>query len=156
MKSSHNDYLLNYTAPARNFVQYYYEKETRLFTRSALIRRGEYKPIVFNIAVYDKEGNLLDTYPSVKAAAQEMNVSEASVRTSIKENKSVKRFFFRQYDADDAPDDNIEFDYVCEIDGIRFIKQVDAANYCGVTRQAVSFAKQKNAKMIGNKEVHWK
>lgn len=151
-----NDYLLNYTAPARNFVQYYYEKETRLFTRSALIRRGEYKPVILNVAVYDKEGNLLDTYPSVKAAAQEMNMSEASVRTSIKEGKSVKRFFFRQYDADDAPDDNIEFDYVCEIDGIRFIKQVDAANYCGVTRQAVSFAKQKNAKMIGNKEVHWK
>lgn len=150
-----DDYLSTHTAPDRNFVEYYYEKETQLFTRAALIRRGEYKPISRSIAVYDHDGNLDSAYPSVKEAAADKGYSEASIRLALKSEKVCKGLFFRQYGSNDEPEETIQIDYLCTIDGLNFIKQVEVADYCGVTRQAISSAKQKHATKIGNKSITW-
>ena len=49
-----NDYLSTQTAPGRKIVEYYYEKDEQLFTRQALIRRGEWAPVKHGVAVYTR------------------------------------------------------------------------------------------------------
>lgn len=151
-----NEFLSTYKAPDRKFVQYYYEKEYYLFTRTALIRRGEYVPLKYGVAVYDKSGELEETYTSLKETINNNdNYSDSGVRNAVKTGKVYKDHFFREYNLADAPLDHIDIPYVCIIDGIRFVKQVEVAAYCGVSRQAVTSAKQRRAPSISGYKVEW-
>ena len=136
-------------------VEYFYEKESLLFTRKALKRRGELTTLCLGIALYSKEGELEKTYSSVKEAANNENFSESGIRSAIKSGKPYKNYFLRNYQIGELPPEEIEVPYLCIIDGQRFLKQTDVAEYCEVTRQAVSFAKQHNAKIINGKSIIW-
>ena len=149
-----NDEYLNYK-PKKEYVKFYYEKDELLFSRRCLKRRGEISNINYGIAVYSKEGQLEETYNSIKDVLSSGNYSESSLRAAIKSNKPYKGRFFYQYDLAEDPKENIEVKYICEIDGLHFIKQKDIANYCNVTPQAVSSAKQHHSKIINGKEVTW-
>lgn len=151
-----DEYLNTYKAPDRKKVEYYYEKEKQLFTRSALIRRGEYNPTKNGVAVYDRMGELLASYESIKDAVAAEPISDSTMRAAIKSGKAAKYRFYRAWDTLEEPPETIDIDYLCVIDGERFLKQVEVAEYCGVTRQAVSVAKQRGANKIGNKIIEWK
>lgn len=149
-----DEYLNNYVKPQREKVEYYYEKEKYLFSREALIRQGVIKRQ--GIAVYDNNGDLEDVYPTITEAALALAISTDRISGALKTEKINGGYFFRYYNLDDEAPEMINFDYVCEIDGIKFFKQTDVAEYCGVTRQAVSGSKQRESKSINGKEIIWK
>ena len=150
-----DDEYINAYKPQRTFVEYKYEKETQLFTRTALARRGELDLIKKGVAVYSREGQLEAIYNSIKDVAAEDLFSESGVRSALKTEKPYKNHFFRFYILSETPDEEIDIPYLCKIDGLRFLKQTEIADYCGVTRQAVSAAKQHYAKVIGGKNIEW-
>jgi hypothetical protein len=45
---------------------------------------------------------------------------------------------------------------LCEIDGVRFVKQGDIADYCEVTKQAISLSVKRKSKVINGKTILWK
>lgn len=149
-----NDYLKNYSAPVREKVEYYYEKETQLFSRRALARRGELDTIKNGVAVYDRNGELEANYLSIKQTINK-DFLEGGIRSALKTGKIYKDHFFRFYKLSDEPADTIEIPYLCIIDGYKFIKQTEIADYCNVTRQAVSSAKQHHAKFINGRLIEW-
>lgn len=149
-----NDYLKNYSAPVREKVEYYYEKETQLFSRRALARRGELDTIKNGVAVYNRNGELEASYLSIKQTVNK-DFLEGGIRSALKTGKIYKDHFFRFYKLSDEPADTIEIPYLCIIDGYKFIKQTEIADYCNVTRQAVSSAKQHHAKFINGRLIEW-
>lgn len=150
-----DDYLSAYVAPEREKVEYYYEKDEQLFTRRALARQGKLDTITTAIAVYDRNGELLDTFPSVKIVAQGKAFTESGVRAALKSEKIYKNHFFRWYKICDVPPETIDFPHICVIDGQRFCKQTEVADYCSVTRQAISYAKIHNQRKINGYDVEW-
>lgn len=139
----------------REKVQYYYEPDERLFSRRCLIRKGELEAIPHGVAIYSREGQLEESYESVKDAVGATEYPDSGIRNAIKSGKIYKNKFFRSFNTDKDPNDTIEVDYLCEIDGIRFMKQTEVADYCGVSRQAVSSAKQRASTLIAGKTVYW-
>lgn len=153
-----NEFLSTYTAPARNFVQYYYEKEEKLFTRAALIRHGELPTVHLNVAEYSHDGELITTYTSIKDALAQCpsGLSDSGLRAAIKSGKMYKEHFFRQYNSETEPEEIIDTPYICIIDGVRFNRQVEVADYCDVSRQAVSIAKQRHQNTINGYTIEWR
>ena len=117
-----DEFLSSYTAPAREKVEYYYEKETQLFTRRALARRGELDTIKQGIAIYDRNGELESTARSVREAITDVFL-DGGIRSALKSGKIYKDHFFRNFILSEEPAETIDVPYLCIIDGYKFMKQ---------------------------------
>ena len=145
----------NFQAKNKQFVEYYYEKDKTLFTRAALIRRGE--QIAFaphKVAIYDAGGNLETIANSVKEIALP-GYLEGGIRTSIQTKKDYKNKYFRFFDEEEGPVEHIEVPFICIIDEIPFNSFAEAGRYLGVSRQAIHYAKQRKAATIKESSVIW-
>jgi hypothetical protein len=117
-------FLNNYSAPDREKLEYYYEKEEQLFTKAALKRRGEYtESPKSKFCIYDKTGILVETYNSIKELiCDNTSFTESSVRKALKTTKPYKNYFFYVYEEGAEISETLEVPYLCTIDGIRFLK----------------------------------
>ena len=106
------------------------------------------------IAIYNRYGDLVTVARSIRGAITE-EFLDGGIRAALKSGKIYKDHFFRYYTLYEYPSKNIEVPYLCIIDGLKFMKQTEIAEYCGVTKQAVSTAKAHNAPSINGKIVEW-
>ena len=106
------------------------------------------------IAVYDRTGTLVITARSVRALVDK-EFLDGGIRAALKSGKIYKGYFYRYFNSTETPLKNIEVPYLCIIDGLKFMKQIEVAEYCGVTKQAVSTANQHKAAFINGKVVEW-
>jgi hypothetical protein len=137
------------------FVEYYYEKDRRLFTRSALIRRGEHEPYSpHKVAIYNAGGDLEMVANSVKDISLE-GYLEGGIRKSIQTKQDYKSRYFRFFDEEEGPIERIEVPFICIIDEIPFNSFAEAGRYLGVSRQAIHNAKQRQAEKIKDSSVIW-
>jgi len=104
------------------------------------------------VAIYDRNGDLVKVARSIRDAINE-EFLDGGIRAAIKSGKIYKDHFFRFAGPD--PSKTIEVPYLCIIDGLKFMKQTEIAEYCGVTKQAVSSAKSHNATLINGKNIEW-
>ena len=133
--------------------KFYYDPDELLFTRRTLYRQGALKRQV--VAIYDQYGEFEDVASSITDAARKLNITTTSITKALKSGKLSCSYFFRYMDESDTYPDRIEIPWLAEIDGIRFLKQIEIANYCGVSKQAVSQAYKRQSKMINGFEVIW-
>ena len=80
---------------------------------------------------------------------------DGGIRSALKSGKIYKDHFFRNFILSEEPAENIDVPYLCIIDGYKFMKQTEVADYCDVTKQAVSIAKQRHAKLINGRIIEW-
>lgn len=153
-----NDEVFNsFEKKPRKFVEYYYEKDEKLFTNAALIRRGEKikrqaHNKITNIAIYDIIGDLEKTASSVKEVNLE-GYSENGIRKAIRSGHCYKNRYFRTFDIEAV--ERIEVPFICIIDEIPFNSFSEAGRYLGVSRQAVHSAKARNQDKIKDKKILW-
>ena len=133
----------------REEVEYYYEPETWLFVKDVRAEMGK------TIAVYNSNGELEFTAPTLTEASEYSGVCISSISAVIKNGKRSKGYYFRKYKKNENPLEQIDFDWLCEIDGQKFAKQVDIANYCNVSRQSVSMSVQNHSKEINGRQINW-
>lgn len=133
----------------REEVEYYYEPETWLFVKDVRAEMGK------TIAVYNFNGELEFTAPTLTEASEYSGVCISSISAVIKNGKRSKGYYFRKYKKNEVPLEQIDFDWLCEIDGQKFAKQIDIANYCNVSRQAVSMSVQNRSKEINGRQINW-
>ena len=158
-----DEYYNNYQPKEQEKVFYYYEKDEQLFSRQALQRRamkeeGIEKDKVFRpyVAIYDRHGDYVDCAETITDLCKKYpQFSVGSVSTSIKNNKIYKDHFFIHYSKFSEPPESINIQYIAEIDGIKFVKQIEIANYLNISRQAVSAAYKRKALTLGGREVQW-
>ena len=134
--------------------EYYYDPNELLFTRRKLIRDGVIKTNKdYQIASYDAYGNLIE----VKNAASEYapTYGGSSIKKACDENRFYKDRYFMRILKDDPIPDTIDVPVYCIVDEIPFISMAEAGRYLGITRQAVSVARQRKSKTIGGKDVIW-
>lgn len=137
----------------RILPEFYYTPDEELFTRRALNRRGDKKKE--RIAVYDKNGELEFTAQTITEAAETLDITNASVSKGLKTEKLTCEYFFRHY-LTEEPKEKIEIPWLCEIDGVKFVKQTDIADYCEVTKQAISLSVRRKTKVINGRTILWK
>ena len=106
------------------------------------------------IAIYNRYGGLVAVARSIRGAITK-DFLDGGIRAALKSGKIYKDHFFRYYNLPEYPPVNIEVPYLCIIDGVKFMKQTEVAEYCGVTKQAVSSAKAHGATLINGKNVEW-
>ena len=106
------------------------------------------------VAVYNRYGSLVMVARSIRGAITK-DFLDGGIRAALKSGKIYKDHFFRYYNLSEYPIKNIEVPYLCIIDGVKFMKQTEVAEYCGVTKQAVSTAKAHSAVLINGKSVEW-
>lgn len=106
------------------------------------------------IAIYNRYGGLVAVARSIRGAITK-DFLDGGIRAALKSGKIYKDHFFRYYNLPEYPPINIEVPYLCIIDGVKFMKQTEVAEYCGVTKQAVSTAKAHSAPSINGKIVEW-
>jgi hypothetical protein len=136
-----DDYLTPKELPTEK-VTYYYEKEEQLFSRQALQRRalkeaGIEKDKVFRpyVAMYDRHGDFMDSAETIADLSKKYpELTASGISAAIKNNKIYKNHFFIHYSKFKQPPEEIEIDYIAEIDGVKFVKQVEISNYLGVSR----------------------
>lgn len=146
----------NYTKSKSEFVEYYYEKDKRLFTRSALIRQGKWdgnRPC-HKVAIYDAAGDLETIVDNVKSI-QLPGYLEGGIRKSIQSEEGYKQKYFRFFDESLGPVEHIDVPYLCIIDEIPFNSFAEAGRYLGVSRQAIHGAKARGASHIKEHSVIW-
>ena len=108
------------------------------------------------IAIYNRYGDLVGVALSVRGViANSKDFLDGGIRAALKSGKIYKDHFFHYYNLPEYPPINIEVPYLCIIDGVKFMKQIEVAEYCGVTKQAVSTAKAHGAPSINGKIVKW-
>lgn len=107
-----------------------------------------------HIAVYNRSGELVATARGVRSLVNK-DLLDGGIRAALKSEKIYKDYFFRYFNITEKPLKKIEVPYLCIIDEIKFMKQTEVAEYCGVTKQAVSSAKAHNASLINGKVVKW-
>ena len=151
-----NDEIFNnYNQKEKNIVDYYYEKDEKLFTNAALIRQGKRKKLTDrHLAYYDIGGQLEGTAKSFN----EINIPDYKVegiRRSANNNTKYKQKYFRYYYEGEEPPEVIEVPLLCYIDEIPFVSIAEMARYLGVTNQATSSAKQRKSKQINGKDINW-
>ena len=146
-----NEFLNNYVAPTRSYCEWYYEKETVLF--QSYKDRTSVRP---RVAIYDETGSIVTTAKNSVEAAEYGGISATTICRVLKNGKIANGYYYRNYDPHTEPAETIEFDYICEIDGLKFIKQIDIAEYCGVTKQAVSGSVQRKSKQINGYDIIWR
>ena len=150
-----DDVFNNFEKKEVQFVEYYYEKDKKLFTRAALIRRGEQVPYApHKVAIYDAGGNLEMVANSVKEVALP-GYLEGGIRKSIQTKNDYKNKYFRFFDEDEGPIEKIEVPFICIIDEIPFNSFAEAGRYLGVSRQAIHNAKQRRAATIKESSIIW-
>lgn len=148
-----NDNIFNsYQKKEKELKDFYYEKEKYLFSRRALLRRGEIEKRKTNIARYNEAGGLEATYSSLKDAVTSVYLIHG-IRKSLKENKKYKDKYFRYFD--ETPEEEIDVPFVCIIDNITFYTFSDVAKYLDVSRQCVQQSYKRKGKKIKNKEIIW-
>lgn len=130
-----------------------YEPGEALFTRRTLIRQGVIIPDC--VAIYDINGDLVDSVPSVSEAARITGISRITITKAMESGKTTKKYAFRKHPSNVEPPETIDVEYICEIDGQRFSSLADIGEYCGVSRQAANSARNRGAKQIGGHEVIW-
>lgn len=136
-------------------VIYYWEKDEQLFSRAAMIRRGEI--VRDNYAVYDTQGDLVFTSLLSKDAAEFCGIAQPTLKKALNDKKNRNGYFIKTFKENESPLDKIEInDYVAIIDGHKFFNQSEIAEYCGVSRQAVSGSKQRKSKNINGHEIEWR
>lgn len=158
-----DEYFENYQVEQKEKIFYYYEKDEQLFSRQALQRRamkeeGVEREKVFRpyVAVYDRHGDFVDCAETITDLCRKYpEFVVGGVSTATKNNKIYKNHFFINYSKFSEPPETIEIDYIAEIDGVKFIKQVEIANYLGISRQAVSAAYKRRAETLGGRDVKW-
>ena len=133
--------------------EFYYTPGEELFSKRTLERQGD--RIREFVAVYDKSGELVMSSPFITDVAKALNITNVSISKGLKTGKVTCDHFFRYYTSDE-PEERIDIPWICEIDGVRFVKQVDIADYCEVSRQAVSLAVKRQSKMINGRIILWK
>ena len=138
----------------RSFVQYYYEKDKYLFSRRTLLRRGEIESEQRKVAMYNISGELEKVFDTI-SAYKDLGYTPDSIRRSVKTGKDYKTKYFRIYSSEDEIAQEIEVPFVVIIDEIPFPSLSEAARYLKVSRQAVSQAKNRQAKSVGGKDVIW-
>ena len=106
------------------------------------------------VAIYNRYGGLVMVARDIRGATTK-EFLDGGIRAALKSGKIYKDHFFRYYNLSDYPPKNIEVPYLCIIDGIKFMKQIEVAEYCGVTKQAISTAKRHSATLINGKIVEW-
>lgn len=106
------------------------------------------------IAIYDRNGNFVKAAHSIREATNE-EFLDGGIRSALKSGKIYKDHFFRYFMITEESIKNIEVPYLCIIDGLKFMKQIEVAEYCGVTKQAVSSANRHGATFINGKSVEW-
>ncbi len=149
-----NDEVFNAHEDKREFVEYYYEPEKRLFSIRALKRRGEWEEIeryLPNVAMYGIDGTLEQTLGQLESIPEK--AVRARIRNAARLEKEYKKKYYRFYD--DEPEEEIDVPLICIIDGIPFNCFTDAGMYLGVSKQAVHQARQRKAKKIAGKDITW-
>lgn len=150
-KSEPYDIINTYTAATPKF---YFNADEPLFSRAALKRRGETDTKIYG--VYSEEGELIKTYQTkIDIVKDYPTFSIPSITSHILNLKPYKGIYIREF-INEEPAETIKIDYLCIINGQKFIRQVDVANYCAVSRQAVSSAVKRKASIIGGYKVEWK
>lgn len=140
----------------RTFVEYYYEKDKLLFSRATLIRRGELKSSTSRkIVMYNSFGEKEKEYNTISEAKVDGYLSPG-ISKSLKENKFYKDKYFRYYYVNEEIPDEIDVPYVILIDNTPFPTFIAAANYLGVSKQAVQQSSVRKSKKIAGKEVIWR
>lgn len=133
---------------------YYWQENEQLFTTRTLIRRGEMQhKMDRKIAVYDCGGELEQVADSI-SDLRLVGYTTEGIRNAAYKEKLYKNKHFRFYYGEDY-DEFIEVPILCYIDEIPFVSTVEMARYLGVTRQAASSAKIRQADKIKGKEILW-
>ena len=145
-----DEFLANVVQKERKQCVFYYEKETKLFSAGVYRRNGEPRK---RVAIYNEHGVLEHNTLTIGEAAEYGGSTLTTVTRAIESGKLSKGHFYRFYFDNVEPEETIEFDYLCEIDGIKFVKQIDIAEYCGVTKQAVSGSVKRKSKEINGYQV---
>ena len=136
----------------RENVEYYYEKETQLFTTATLKRRKNKdqgielpKNIMLPVACYD-------TWKNMREFSLEGYRKDA-VKEAINLNKSYKNKYFKHYEIE--PEEQIDVPVLCYVDEIPFNSLSELGRYLNVSRQAIHQAKSKKSKTISGKNIQW-
>ena len=153
-----NEYLKAHEVkPTAPKYVFYYEKDEQLFSRNALLRRGELN--VSQIAIYDSTtGALIDVVDTLAAATKITGLSATVIRGALKNDRVRQGYYFKKFTKSDGgvpPKTCDSLPYICKIDGILFYSQSDVAEYCGVSRQAVSGSRQRKSHFINDREIEW-
>lgn len=133
----------------RQKVEYYYEKENWLFTKELRAAKGKV------IGIYDSNGELEATTSTYTEASEYSGIGIATISNVAKSGKRSGNYFFRSYRKGEEPLEKIDCPWICEIDGLKFDRQVDIAEYCGVSRQAISVSVQNKSKIINGRVITW-
>lgn len=109
-----------------------------------------------HIAVYTRNGKLINTYTKVSSIARDYEfTTSAGIHNAINSGKLYKDMFFKEFIDDEEIPETITVPYLCKIDDIYFIRQIEIVNYLGVTRQVVSAAVKAHAKKIAGRKIEW-
>ena len=158
-----DEYCNHWKKEAKEPIYYYYEKEELLFSKQALQRRakkenGEEISHLFRpyVAMYDRHGEYIDCAETIVDLTKKYPEFVAGgIAKSIKEKKIYKNHFFISYSKFEQPPETIDIEYIAEIDGVKFVKQIEISNYLNISRQAVSAAYKRKALTLGGREVKW-
>lgn len=154
----------NYIRPEVQKVEYYYVKDTQLFSQKALLKQSEREklveadPILHEpkrnrpVAVYDAGGNLEQTFENAGSVKID-GYAEKGIRKALASQKDYKNKYFRYFTIE--PLEAIEVPFICIIDEIPFNSYAEAGRYLNLSRQAVYAANKKQSNTIGGKAVIW-
>lgn len=131
-------------------VQFYYEKDENLFSKSWERRHSQKS----KIAVYNYSGELEAVFENLTAAAEYIGCSSPSLTSAKRTGKDCKGYFIREFLEGNVPE-TIPLDFICFIDGIGFLKQIDIVNYLKTSRQTVNGAYKRKSNKILGVEVKW-
>lgn len=137
----------------KEMPKFYYDPSELLFSRRALIRQGVI--VKEHIAAYDGNGDLELTTPTITEMANELDITQSTISSAIKSGKIACGYYFRRFPSNQEPEAKIDVPWLCKIDGIKFARQTYIADYCGVSRQAVSQAVKRQSKEIAGKIILW-
>lgn len=135
---------------------FYYDENELLFSKRALIRRGELEKQQpkYLYAKYNLYGQLEQTGFSIKDFETDVFNYQTLLKV-FQEEKFYKNKYFMKFDPKSTAPQIIKIPIIAIIDDIPFYKQSDIARYLGVSRQAISQSKQRNSKQINGKEIKW-
>ena len=147
----------NYKFIKKEPVFYYWEKETYLFTKATLRKRGELPAVPERdkkYAQYDVYGHLEKVGNTIKELVTD-ELRPTQLSEAFKVNRVYKNRFFRLYHKNDDIPEEIEVPIVAIIDEIPFPRVQDIAEYFNVSKQAISKAKKVQRKEILGTPVIW-
>ena len=105
------------------------------------------------IAIYDYNGELEDVANTITAAAEITSICSASISKALKSSKRTCGHYFQYYLAHTEAPKQIEVPWLAQVDDIKFLKQTEIADYCGVSRRAVSQAAKRESSIINGREI---